>query len=401
MNSHRQFFLAHVLLVVAVIFGGAQAQSAAWEDTATWSASWQDRFSQWVESRDVHIEMALQASQDRDYLNVEMDCADFIYYLHAVFSFEHQLDFSVQLRNGQHLTNQTTQFDFILDKKARFKAFLRYLLKQTNTTTLQADSVLLPVNRNAVRAGSFLMTDRPKNHVWLIKAIKPSGTPEMLSATVPASNFIYPAFTFPTAESAFPNVTKAGYLSPSRGGFRRLRWPRAHEATAVEQTQIPLNRYFETIVKALQNPVATVTTDSELDRLLDETCMQLRIRTNIVTDAMTVLTSRRTLTSEQINQLSTESRDQRIRDLIGQTRQLAIRKRSALGQAAIEKYHRLFDFDPALVLNTSNAETYCFIQWAENRIEPMANIVRRFEQPDRISSKAQDSLEARWGERSL
>lgn len=398
MNQRRQSFLAHAIAAATIIFGVARAQSAVWPSTATWNASWQDRFSQWVESRDVHTEMALQATQDRDYLNVEMDCADFIYYLHAVFSFEHQLDFSAQMRNGQRLTNQTTQFDSIRDQKARFKRFLRYLIEQTNTKTLQEDSILLPINRDAVRAGAFLITDRTKNHVWLIKTIKPSGNPELLSATVPASNFIYPAFTFPTAESAFSNTVKAGYLSPSRGGFRRLRWPTAHETPAIEQTQIPLDRYFETIAKALQNPVATVTPDNELDRLLDETCLQLRIRTNIVTDAMTALTSRRSLTSEQINQLSTESRDQRIRDLIGQTRQHAISKQSALSQAAIEKYHRLFDFDLTLSLDYRNAEAYCLIQWAENRIEPMAHIVSRFEQPDRVSSKARDSLESRWGE---
>lgn len=402
MNWHRQSFLAHAILIAAVIFGAAQAQCAVWTSTATWNSSWQDHFSQWIESRDVHIEMALHANQERDYLNVEMDCADFIYYLHAVFSFEHQLDFSVQMRNGQRLTEQTSQFDSIRDQKTRFKHFLQYLLEQTNTKTLQEDSVLLPVNRDAVRAGAFLITDRPKNHVWLIKSIKPSGTPELLSATVPASNFIYPAFTFPTAESAFSNVAKTGYLTPSRGGFRRLRWPIGRETTVLEQTQIPLSRYFETIAKALQNPTAPMTPDSELERLLDETCLQLRIRTNIVTDAMTALTSRRSLTSEQINQLSTESRDQRIRDLIGQTRQLVSSRRSGLSKAAIEKYNRLFDFDPALALDYSldysNAEAYCFIQWAENRIEPMAGIVRRFEQPGRVSSKARDSLEGRWGE---
>ena len=398
MNWHRQSFLAHAILVVSIIFGGAQVQSAVWESTATWNASWQERFSQWIESRDVHIEMALQASQDRDYLNVEMDCADFIYYLHAVFSFEHQLDFSVQMRNGHRLTNQTAQFDSLQDQKIRFKRFLRYLLEQTNTKTLQEDSVLLPLNRDAVRAGAFLITDRPKNHVWLIKAIKPSGTPELLSATVPASNFIYPAFTFPTAESAFSNVAKTGYLTPSRGGFRRLRWPTAHETHAIEQTQIPLSRYFESIAKAVQSPVATVTPDSELDRLLDETCLQLRIRTNIVTDAMTALTSRRSLTAEQVNQLSTESRDQRIRDLIKQTRHLVFSRRSALSRATMDRYHRLFDFDQAVALDYGNAEAHCFIQWAENRIEPMASIVSRFEQPGRISSKARDNLEARWGE---
>ncbi|MBK7890995.1 MAG: hypothetical protein IPJ84_09175 [Bdellovibrionales bacterium] len=398
MNRHRQSFLARAIVVATIIFGAAQAQSAAWASTATWNASWQDRFSQWIESRDVHIEMALQAAQDRDYLNVEMDCADFIYYLHAVFSFEHQLDFSVQMRNGQRLTNQTAQFDSIQDQKVRFKRFLLYLLEQTNTKTLQEDSVLLPISRDSVQAGAFLITDRPKNHVWLIKAIKPSGTPELLSATVPASNFIYPAFTFPTAASAFSNVVKAGYLSPSRGGFRRLHWPTARETPVIEQTQIPLDRYFATIAKALQIPSAVVTPDGELDRLLDETCLQLRIRTNIVTDAMTALTSRRSLTSEQVNQLSTESRDQRIRDLINQTRQLAFSRRSALSLVTMDRYHRLFDFDQTVALDYGNAEAYCLIQWAENRIEPMASIVSRFEQPGRVSSKARDSLEARWGE---
>ncbi|MBL7687513.1 MAG: hypothetical protein JNJ49_05720, partial [Bdellovibrionaceae bacterium] len=289
MNWHRQSFLAHAILIAAVIFGAAQAQCAVWTSTATWNSSWQDHFSQWIESRDVHIEMALHANQERDYLNVEMDCADFIYYLHAVFSFEHQLDFSVQMRNGQRLTEQTSQFDSIRDQKTRFKHFLQYLLEQTNTKTLQEDSVLLPVNRDAVRAGAFLITDRPKNHVWLIKSIKPSGTPELLSATVPASNFIYPAFTFPTAESAFSNVAKTGYLTPSRGGFRRLRWPIARETTVLEQTQIPLSRYFETIAKALQNPTAPMTPDSELVRVLVETCLRVSVGAMIVSVAMTAL----------------------------------------------------------------------------------------------------------------
>lgn len=389
------------------------AQGAVWEHTATWNADWQNRFSNWVASDAVHLEMALQTTRERDYLGVEMDCADFIYYLHAVFSFENKLDFSVQTRNGTRLSNSSSEFNSILDPNTRFKRFLETVLKQTNTTTLQHDSILLPISLNEIRAGAFLMTDRVKNHVWLLKSVKPSGTPVMLSATVPPSKFIYPAFTFPTAESAFTNVLKLGFLTPERGGFRRLRWPSknfsspmasasASASASTEQTSLPLANYFENIAKLLRRSAETPSASDDLNQLLDEVCLQLRVRTNVVTDAMTALAAARAharpLSAAQIDRLSTEARDGRIYDLLKRSRALASSKRTELNANVLDKFQRFFVVDPSLTFEFDDAESYCLIQWAENRIEPVAAIISRFERPARVSARATDSLEARWGE---
>lgn len=398
----RETILAIATLFSLILMSADFAHADVWTVKGRWNEAVQSRFSEWVQTN-AHPEMALREDPRHPYYHQILDCADLVYYLYAIYSFENELDFVATDTQGRAIGPKTKAFDYIQNPNQRFKKFLEVLIDRTNTETLQKDSVLLNVDRTQIKPGSFLLTDRSKNHVWMVQTIRPSGTPVLLTGTSPGSHFLYPALTFPTAESAFANQTRARRLSANRGGFRRLRWQQEVVSTRATPSQLDLvfENYFAAIATALRTIQSNWSREAEFDALIDDTCMQMRIRTNLVTDA-TIAIDRaggRPLSTSQLDTLSTTARDGRIRDLISRARAFGEQYHAAFSPQALEKYARYFKFDGAAKLTLHEAESHCLVQWAENRIEPLAVLVRRFEETGRVSDRADAPLESRWGER--
>ncbi len=395
----RPCSLIAAIAIAITVAWPAPARSAVWEARESWSEAWEDRFAAWVRDT-VTPETVLDPA--RPYYEQKLDCADLIYFLRAVFSYENRLDFAATGGDGLLLTHETRAFDSISDEGTRVKEFLRRLLLATNTTTLARDSVLVPIDRRSIRSGAFLATDSAINHVWLVRDISPSGIPDLLSATEPASEMIYPAYSFPTGASAFSR--SGAFLSGARGGFRRYLRPqeirlRARAANAPDQLAVPIATFFETVRDRLAE--AAETDEQRHERRLDELCLQMRIRTNLVTEAVLATRSGRPASRAELDSLSTPARDSRIRSLIQELR--AEHRRLARGRApspalapVLEKSRLyLFDSVPAPAYSEAELRNVCLVQWAENRVEPLAPLVQRF---DLASPDARASLEERWGE---
>jgi len=378
---------------------GSFSFAKVWASTSEWNEAREVEFSKWVESDQVHLEMA--STPKKKYYDQVLDCADLVYYLRAIFSYEHQLEFLARDNEGRDYSSNSNVWDSIKDPEERFRIFLQDVLAETNTSTLNRDSVMVELRRDKIIPGTFLATNNPRvNHVWVIKKIENSGVPELIYATEsnPPSSFIYPSLQFPVPELIFQNRLRQNVLSADKGGFRRWLWPqelRDRKSVKIDlsQTKIPLSKFFEVAIQNLA--VAPVSFDQIFSRSLDELCLQMRIRSNLVTDAAVLTQSGLPLNFEQRDALSTPERDKRIRSIIQEISQQLQSRMAEVSPASRKKY---FNY----ILNSSSAvglddqSNRCLIQWAANRVEPLSVIVRRF---NFATSNPEDSLERRWGER--
>lgn len=371
-------------------FCGLQTQAEVWTPQNTWNQKWEESFSGWV-AKQVDLDIALNPA--KSYYAQTLDCADFIYYLRALFSYENKLDFLALDDDKRPLSPAMTDFDQY-PQELRVQKFIQKVLRDTNTMTLQRDSVTVAINRESIRPGTILITDKSQNHTWIVKSINASGVPYLLSATetVPPSSDIYPSMSFPSGKSAFARQSK--FLSLDRGGFRRWLWPeelkhRNQVIFSKDQSVIPIDVFFETIQSRLA--LVAESPSEKLNRQLDELCLMVRIRTSLVTDAVLYQQDHRPWSAAAIDALSTNNRDQRIKDLI---LSLSYRNQN-LVNISLDVRRKYVNFLKPTEenLNIKDSERLCLIQWAENRIEPLAHIVNRFSS---WSSNPKDSLEERW-----
>lgn len=384
----KQIFAGIVFLV------SLHSQATVWEVKNTWNDNYEKKFSEWVKSSAVHLEMALQPR--KKYYQQNLDCADLVYYLRAIFSYENNLDFLAYDKDRKPWGPQMHRYDNIIDIESRVQAFIKDLLVQTNTTTLQLDSALVGVNRDEIRAGVILLTDKSdSNHAWIVKDVYASGVPQLISATVttPSTPMIYPSQTFPYGPSVFRS-TKS-FLNSSRGGFRRFLWPqeiinRQIIKSSLEQTQIPIVSFFDKIQNRLA--IQAESESERVNRLLDEICVQMRIRTNLVTDAIWFQKSAAKWTSANIDALSTDNRDQKIKDLIMTVKTVSQSVSSSLNDAVKRK---TYDFIYAQAGYTAaDTEKRCLVQWAKDKVEPLSVLVQRF---SKMQTDPKTTLEQRWG----
>lgn len=380
-------------LLVLTFFISLQSQAAVWEVKQTWDVAFERKFSEWIKSPAVNLEMALKPR--RKYYEQNLDCADLIYYLRAIFSLENKLDFLAFDKNGKAWSPQTDRYDYINDPESRAQAFIKDLLFHTNTATLQRDSVLVDVNRGQIHPGTILLTDRSdSNHAWIIKDVYTSGVLQLISATVttPATPMIYPSQSFPYGPSVF---TREKFLSPARGGFRRFLWPQELRNPqtikgSLEQTRIPILNFFEEVQSRLA--IQAESKSDRINRWLDELCVQMRIRTNIVTDAIWYQRSGSPWTPANMEALSTHSRDRKIKDLIAAILSANQLESEQLNSPIKVKMFQ-FIFSGANY-SSADTESRCLVQWAQKRVEPLSILVQRF---SKMQADPRMTLEQRWG----
>ena len=381
------------LLLSLVVLLALHSQAAVWEVKQSWDVNYEKKFSEWVKSPSVHLEMALKPQ--KKYYQQNLDCADLIYYLRVIFSYENKLDFLAFDKDGQDWSPSSHRYDSIADNDSRVQAFIKDLLIQTNTSTLQKDTALVDVNRDQIRAGTILLTDKSdSNHAWIVKDVYASGIPQLISATVttPATPMIYPSQTFPYGPSIF---NRQKFLNPARGGFRRFLWPqelknRQTIKSSIEQTRIPILNFFDEVQNRLA--IQTESKSDRMNRLLDELCVQMRIRTNIITDAIWFQKTGAPWTAANIDALSTYNRDQKVKDLI---MAIVAYHQADSTQFNTQLKNKVFQFMQANANYTAaDTESRCLVQWAQKRVEPLSALVQRFA---KMQADPRASLEERWG----
>ena len=389
-----------------------QTQAQVWDHKANlkWNQDFETSYSKWIEN-EVRETWFLEESNPLQRLSFKsktathaIDCADFAYILRLYFSWKNGLEFAVSNSNIQ-ISSQSKKWNHIKDPKKRLRAFAEHIIASVDTSTLNADTGLIPLDANSIRPGMIVLADRYRRHTWVLKSVSTSGQPHLIYRDMDHSFKIFRSYYYPPAESIF---TK-GYLGhDTGGGLRTFRWPEELALSHSElQRRAPLR--FSTDQFKISTPQIftrateikrTRAKDSSEDLIyrLDDLCAKVRERTHVVTDAVQ-LKQQRSIQGPDYDRLSTPSRDNDIRlriSEIDKLAQLSASKISGPARIMMKSY-----FEPS-----SSQSTYCPVAIGETEnsagatteySEPLGTIAARFRIPGLVSSNPNDDLSARWG----
>ena len=121
---HFLFFL--------ILIGPTNALSSVWKDDKKWDKSWEQKYSNWVAGPEVTLDMF--TDPQKKYYGITADCADAVYALRAIFSYENGLPFSFvnpHFKKKTLFSNRTSQFNRIKKGSKRFKVLLKLYWNHT------------------------------------------------------------------------------------------------------------------------------------------------------------------------------------------------------------------------------------------------------------------------------
>lgn len=322
------------------------------------------QFSKWVQSH-VDTNFFLKKSA---YQNLSVDCADFIYAVHAIFAYQTKIPFAFHYldSNSKKLSFQTIDFRERkwTDPTLNFKKFLIFLLANTNTYTLSYDSELIPFQPGQLRPGVFLLTEKSVNHSWLLTALSKFGTPTFISGSIPESPYLYENKSYPSSTFVFQ---RNSFLQT--GGLRKYKWILQTKSPTQQHQQLSRDNYFEQWRTLTAQ--APVTVNDQFENLMEDICLQVRNRVNVVQED------------------STPQRDFRIQEQFKKIDLFYATEQNRLSPLLKKQYQNL-------LRPQFNSEDYCWVQWAQNRMDPLGQLRLHFLE-NRISSSLQDNLAKRWG----
>lgn len=390
-------FKSWTLILGLCLFSVKPAWAAAWPHSPDrkWNEAWESKYSDWVKN---NLKTDWLQQKDFIFFNWNVDCAKFIYLARLSFSYQNNLEFAIRDKknNLKIISSANSDWDAVPIGVDRVRAFARSILNQVNTSTLPQDSVLIPLNVEFVKPGVIVLADRLRAHSWMIAEIHPSGIPKLIYATLPGSAYLYESFVFPAAESAFPS---AKLPSDSSAGLRRFRWPQdllkiSDEINYASHDQfdtriVRYQTFFDDIQSRIK--IRPKNSNEEFGYLLDDLCMKVRVRVNIIIDAGQALQSANKLDPARYEELySTVGRDRDILFAISRVDTFFNQFKSQIQPDNQDRYQ-------SLIAPKWTTDDECLVSWAKNRTEPLGIIRQRF-LDGLISSRATDTFAERWGE---
>ncbi len=193
-----------------------------WKATEIWDWSWELRFSEWIAS-----ELTLDQLKK---LHISTDCADLPYVLRWIFARIYGLPAANHLAgSSQWFTNESVRESWLgiptsekWYEDRRFLAALNYLMVNTYTHSLAADSYPIKINAESMIPGAlFLDLDKKDSgHTQVVYKLnvtdKELAPLVMVYSTIPREVRTLYMGTF--WEGAQPDAAVGG-------GFMRFRWP--------------------------------------------------------------------------------------------------------------------------------------------------------------------------------
>lgn len=217
----KSILIIFKLFIVLSIFPVNRATSAVWLQHKEWSPHDEVTYALWVKEKftpDIFWKSGA-------YPNVSTDCADSVYAMRLIFSYEHNLPFVIRQPDSQGgwLSNQTKMFDRIKDPRQRFMAFLEYVMAITSSLSLADDTYPVEITREALTPGSIYLATG--THSFQVIDITDGGITIIQYSTVPRTVRVMSRLEM------FPNYVP-GDLKIKNGlyqdGFRRFKQPQMY-----------------------------------------------------------------------------------------------------------------------------------------------------------------------------
>jgi len=306
------------------VFWSSSLQAAVWKSENSWSNKWEIKYQNWVANN--WKPNFFMNPNEKKYYRIPHDCADAIYLMRLVFSYENKLPFVINNANkpARLLTNNMKRWDS-LSEPQRLRQFMLYINDRVGTRSLAKDTY--PIALSEIRAGDLYV--EPGSHSYEIIGITDTGITVIMSSTTPSSPkmmirlYAYPFF--------IPKDKQ--HMSD---GYRRFKWPEnirkpmqqqpgfsAEQYTLAAQTDYNYVAFTDIIAKKLRRrpePIAEKT-----KRVLVGLCSFAKERVNYVNDGLNFLhklrskkdgnrhSLRKCMNAKEYDYYSTPSRDKRLK----------------------------------------------------------------------------------------
>lgn len=187
-----------------------------WEAKHEWNEEWETKYSEWV---------ANEVGEDFFSVHgIATDCADAAYGLRWIFSRMHGLPAMATIDRTVKMTERTAKEAWRelpvaeqWHQDQRFRAALEYLMKMTYTHTLELDTYPVLISTEYLVPGAIhLSLYGESGHAMIVKRVDPSVAPYifLISSTVPRS-----------VRELSPSGFWSATLIKEGEGFRRFAWP--------------------------------------------------------------------------------------------------------------------------------------------------------------------------------
>lgn len=172
-------------LVFITVFFSQFTFAAVWEDNRNWDENDIQDFKGWVANE---VNREIFSSKRSPYYGVMTDCADAIYGLMAIYSYENGLYFQIKIDEKRFIDNRLNFLDEY-EGFERVKEFIHYIGKMTGTYSLARHNSY-PIKVNSIGPGDIYITqwkkgDQLNHHAYLIKALSNRGYFRLYSSSTP------------------------------------------------------------------------------------------------------------------------------------------------------------------------------------------------------------------------
>lgn len=310
--------LLKIFVVVFAVLFTKISTAGVWDSGNNyWNDNWEVKYQQWV-ATEWKEDFFLNRSSNSAYYGIPHDCADAVYLMRAVFSYEKKLPFKVHYlsKKNQYISNTMTNWDKY-PQDQRFRKFALFLNDRVGTRSLPRDS--FPIALSQIKAGDLYV--EPGTHSYGITGITDTGVTVLMNSTTPAApkNMIK-LYSFPF----FIPHDPVGMTD----GYRRFKWPRNIDKPAQQQPGFSNEQYViaqkvglnyvpftDVISKKLQRRAEPL--EEKTMRLMHSLCSFAKERVNYVNDGLKQLNKiraqgRQCMNAKEYDYYSTPSRDKRL-----------------------------------------------------------------------------------------
>ena len=311
-NLFKLGVLAYVLLLSNVV------NAKVWDSGNNyWNDSWEVKYQDWV-AKEWKEDFLINQTKHPQFYRIPHDCADSIYLMRAVFSYQNKLPFKVHYLNkkNKYLSNTMTNWDK-LPEDQRFRQFALFMNDRVGTRSLPRDS--FPIALGQIKAGDLYV--EPGTHSYAMTGVTETGVTVLMNSTTPASpKEMIKLYSFPF----FIPHDVVGMTD----GYRRFKWPRNIDKPMQQQPGFSSEQYqiahkaglnyvpfTDVIAKKLQRRKEPL--EEKTMRLMHSLCSFAKERVNYVNDGLKHLNKiraqgRQCMNAKEYDYYSTPSRDKRL-----------------------------------------------------------------------------------------
>jgi hypothetical protein len=408
------------LLILVLLFVSPLAQAQVWSNVNSWNDQWEQKYTDWVRAKwtaDFFARRTTPDGRPNIYYGLTHDCADTVYSMRAIFSYENGLPFVINDSTGGSgtISNSMSRFNRSSSQQAKIRLFLEFLNSMVSTHTLPNDTYPVAVTRKSVHAGGLMMATAVNHHSWTIKDILPIGVPWLIynSRVGAASGYDL------KERQSWPNpawVFQGDQTPAGNAGFRY--WKPVsliHEPAwqipgySEEQYRVPLKNWRAWAQKRLA--LQTESNQAMIDRLTKTVCDGLQYRLDAVNEAIQYIHQNpHCMNYDTYDTYSTPNRDERIFDDMVALRAayrdiVAGLQTDSLTPMTVKQMEKIFPYSQLTMREETSRMTpqivdeysVCQIEYAQDRKMDLSEAKRRMFL-GLFSNNPMDEIQYRWGE---